>query len=47
MSDNKNLDFIDESELTDLEKNILHNFQLHSEEEQLAIIGRICSMLDT
>lgn len=47
MSDNEKLGFIDESKLTDLEKSILHNFQLLSEEEQTAIINLICSMLDT
>ena len=37
--------YIDESKLTDLEKTILHDFQLLSEDEQKSIFEFIASLL--
>lgn len=46
MSENKATDeFVDVSELTDLEKSILFDFQLLSEDEQKAVLESITSLL--
>lgn len=37
--------YIDESELTELERAILHDFQQLSEDEQKSVIDFICSLL--
>ncbi len=46
MSDNSSKEsYVDESKLTDLERSILFDFQLLSEEEQRTILESITSLL--
>lgn len=46
MSDNSSKEsYVDESKLTDLERSILFDFQLLSEEEQKTVLESIASLL--